>query len=111
VRPEQLRSECNSLCVVAGTRRDDTRTTLVVSEPGDPDVCATQLERTGPLQALAFEADRAAHQFGEGPGTFDRRTPGDVTEEFTRRFDVGEPYRAGRHLRVTHDAQSAPAVQ
>jgi hypothetical protein len=46
--------------VITGARRDDASRALLLAQPVDPRVRASDLERTRPLEVFALEVHRAA---------------------------------------------------
>jgi hypothetical protein len=89
---EQAGGERDPLGVVAGARRDDATGAIGWREPRDAYVRATDLERTGPLQVLAFEEDgtTAADPVGQPAAALHGSDPGDAAEHVACSLDVGQ---------------------
>jgi hypothetical protein len=111
---EQAGRERDALGVVAGAGRDDAAGPFGVGQPGDPDVGAAHLERSGPLQVLAFQVDRPGDRLRQDARMQHRGFRDHVAEQLARRYHILGPHRARSHghgIEVCHaSAGPGPGV-
>jgi hypothetical protein len=91
---EHARRERHALRVVARAGGHYAMGALCVSQPGEPDVPAADLERAGSLQVLGLQVDRPADQLRENPRVQHRRRGDHVPQDLAR----GDHVIRGRYL-------------
>ena len=105
---EQRGGERDALRVVAGAGRDDPGRPLLGRQPRDPHVRAAQLERTGALEVLALEVDRARRPARQVSAALHRGRPRHSRQHLLRAEDVVEDQGvrgAGRPKLMTQVSQ------
>jgi len=104
--------ERDTLCVIARTRGDDTVCECLRVQGGDAVCRPAYLERTGPLEHLAFEVDLCACHRGEGVRVRQRCVSCRLGNPLSGRLDVVEFEHTGdshsRGLGVWHLSQVRP---